>query len=106
VLWELPDGTPFVGNIDENDNVELSELKLAEGEQYNELREWLDEGGDPLATGLDWDIHEYADGTVIVSENYEDGIYTLRPASEEIKKIFEKGKDNQYSVAGDLGMHT
>ena len=71
-----------------------------------QMAEYLENGGDPLTIGLDWEIHEYTDGTVFVAD-YEGGqIYTLKPASQKIKKLYNKGKHNQYSHAGDLGMHT
>ena len=47
VLWELPDGTPFVGHIDENDNVELSELEPVPPKLYDEYGEFLEEGEIP-----------------------------------------------------------
>ena len=56
--------------------------------------------------GLDWEIHDYSDDIVIVADNERDAIYTLKPASEKIKSLYAKGKDNQYNVAGDIGMHT
>ena len=106
VLWELPDGTTFVGKFDKIGRVRLSELEEAAGEIYHKLNKHLEDGGDPLSIGLDWDIHELDDGTVYVAENFGNKIYTLKPASKKIKKIYKNGKGNQFSVAGDLGMHT
>ena len=106
VLWELPDGIPLVGKLDENEQVEIFELEPVSGDLYDRLKENMEEVSNAIATGLDWDIYENSDGTVYVAENHDSGIYILKQASEEMVKIYKKGKDNQFSVAGDLGMHT
>jgi hypothetical protein len=105
VLWQLPDGILFAGHVDGRGRMRIYDLEKPEEETYGDLARHCEEGRNVVATGLEWDIHQFDDGTVYVSENYGDAIFVLKRASDATRRLYRKGKSNQYSEDGDLGMH-
>lgn len=107
VLWELPDATPILGTMQKDEKIELYELQpVTDSEQIEKLLDFAEEEADPFVKSLDWDIHEYMDGSVFVANTYENEIYSLKPARVGIWKLYEKEKGRQFNVAGILGNRT